>query len=160
MKDAADSAPFAPYVEERYLRTVFATTKLLNGIGDAEQWYSLLNDPNAVNGLKNAVSIEFAPDNKNFFGATDAVSLSIDVKNVPQLLVKVFEINTGAYYAQFGAQVGTSINLDGLIANDEQVHVFDQPPIRRVRKTIELPALAKPGVTSSISSARASAAAR
>ena len=40
--DAEDYKAFQDYVIDTYLKEVFAETKLVNGVGDQEKWYSLL----------------------------------------------------------------------------------------------------------------------
>ena len=68
------------------------------------------------------------------------------LKNVSTLIVKVYEINTQNFYRQHAKEVDTDINLDGLIANVEEVHRYDDPPLRRVERTFAFPTLDKPGV--------------
>ena len=74
------------------------------------------------------------------------MQLDLFVKNVPTLLVKVFEINTANFYRTQLREVDTDINLDGLVANDEKTHQYDEPPLRRVARRFEFPELTKPGV--------------
>src|SRR5581483_7684798 len=92
------------------------------------------------------VDIDFAPTNKTDFAADEPVRLDVAVKNVPNLIVKVFEVNTPTYYRTHQAEVGTDINLDGLVANAEQTHAYAEAPLRRVQRRFEFPKLAGPGV--------------
>ena len=48
--------------------------------------------------LKDRIDIDFAFTNKTDFAADEPVKLDLFVKNVPTLLVKVFEINTPNFY--------------------------------------------------------------
>ena len=93
--------------------------KILNGIGDSEQWASKLS-PDQYKQVLDRVDIEFAADNRTHFSVDDDVSLSLNLKNVPNLIVKIFEINTGNYYRTRGKEVDTDINLDGLVPNFEE----------------------------------------
>lgn len=138
--------PYAVYIRDDYLRTVFAETKIVNGIGDMEKWYSMLNDPGHYQRLKDRIDIDFSPANKTWFRADDAVGLDVDVKNVKTLLVKVFEINTLNYDLEQKHNVDGGVNLDGLVANEEKTHTYDDPPLRRVRRHFDFPALKTPGV--------------
>ncbi len=144
--DESDTSEFEPYVQLTFLREVLATTKLLHGIGDREQWISLLDDPGALAALKDRVEIRFAPTNPGHYRANDPVTLDLDVKNVPTLVVKVFEIQALHHFLATGRDVDTSIDLDGLVAGKETTCTYDDPPVRRVRRRFELPALAGPGV--------------
>lgn len=51
------------------------------------------------------------------------VSLSVYVKNVSRLVVKVFKINARAYFRSKLQEVSTSLELDGLTPHEEFVLV-------------------------------------
>ncbi|MCA9710894.1 MAG: hypothetical protein KDK70_33950, partial [Myxococcales bacterium] len=98
LRDQDDPAPFSDYLDTDFLHEVFATTKILAGVGDLERWTSLLGDPGRLAALKERVELRFAPTNRRWFGAHDEVSLDVDVKHVPVLTVKVFEIDPLAVF--------------------------------------------------------------
>jgi hypothetical protein len=137
--------PYTPFVSDLYLRRVFAETKIVNGLGEGEQWYSLLT-PAEYQALKDRIDLEFADTNKLRFTSDDPVSLDLYVKNVRTLIVKVYEINARNFYRENLTDVNTDINLDGLVANQETTHEYPEPPLRRVRRHFEFPDLVKPGV--------------
>jgi hypothetical protein len=137
--------PYMPLVNDQYLKRVFAETKIVNGLGEGEQWSAMLT-PAEHQTLKDRIDLDFAETNKQRFAADDPVSLDLFVKNVRTLIVKVYEINTGNFYRQNQADVNTDINLDGLVANYETTYEYPEPPLRRVRRHFEFPELAKPGV--------------
>ncbi len=141
-----DPSPFAPFIDQDFLDEVRATTMILAGIGDIERWTSMLGDPARFSALKERVELSFAAESRTTFGAEDDVSLVLDVKNVPTLVVRVFEINTLSYVLARGSEVDTSIDLDGLVASEEQTHQYAEPPLRRVRRTFDFPSLRGPGV--------------
>lgn len=136
---------FKPYLREAYLRPIFAETKLLQGQGNLEQWYAWL-DPAQVDALKNRVDLAFVPENKQRFALDEAVTLNVWVKNVDRLLVKVFEIDTRNYYQHFNQEINTAIDLDGLVANHEQVYTYTEAPLTRVRREFTFPELTGRGV--------------
>ena len=135
---------YQPYIAETYLQHLFAETKIVNGLGDAEQWYAML-PPEMYRALRDRVDLDFAADNRTFFGPNEPVAVDLFVKNVDNLIVKVYEINTRNYYQQLGREVNTDVNLDGLIANEETTYEYDEPPLRRIRRHFEFPGLNKPG---------------
>ncbi|MFO0905083.1 MAG: hypothetical protein U0939_18905 [Pirellulales bacterium] len=143
--DAANTKDFEPYVHDVYLKHLFAETKIVNGLGDAEQWASLL-PPEQFQALKERVDIDFLPTNKQRYAIDDPVTLDVFVKNCPTLLVKVFEVNTGAFYRQQLREVDTDINLDGLVAGEEKTYQYGEPALRRMLRRFEFPQLKKPGV--------------
>ncbi|MCB9896749.1 MAG: hypothetical protein H6825_01970 [Planctomycetes bacterium] len=144
IEDSIDA--YAPYLDDDFLTRVLAETKIVNGLGDAERWYALLDDPAAYEKIEQQVEISFPPTEPQRFAVTDVVALDVDVKNVPTLLVKVFEIDTFNVYSETGREVDASLALDGLVAHDERVVAYDDPPARRVRRHFEFPALDHPGV--------------
>ena len=142
---AKDYAVFAPYINDQYLKRVFAETKIVGGLGDAEKWYSLL-PPELYQQLKERIDLDFAFTNKTEFAADEPVSVDLHVKNVDTLIVKVFEINARNFYRQHLKEVDTDINLDGLVANEEKTHTYQEPPLRRVLRHFDFPSLNHRGV--------------
>src|SRR5262249_54448397 len=134
-----------PFINDVYLKHLFAETKIENGLGDGEQWASQL-PPELYRQLKDRIDIDFDPTNKTTFAADEVIRLDLHLKNVPTLLVKVFEINTLNYYRTQKREVDTDVNLDGLVANAERTHAYAEPPLRRVARRFEFPQLTKPGV--------------
>ncbi|MEE3369902.1 MAG: hypothetical protein VX346_11210, partial [Planctomycetota bacterium] len=137
--------PYQPYINDAFLRHQLAEAKIVNGLGEPEQWYSLL-PPARYQALKERIDIEFAHTNPPHFAAGDEVSLDLYVKNVRTLIVKVFQINAQNYYGEHHREVNTDINLDGLVANDEFSFAYIEPPLRRVRRHFAFPKLQQRGV--------------
>lgn len=140
----ADWSAYAPYIDERYLRELFAETKILAGLGDAEKLSSLL-PPEKYQALKERVDIDFAWTNRTIFEPGDPVSLEVWTKNVKTLTVKVFELNTLNCYLETGRELDTAVDLDGLVANEETTHAYSDPPLRRVQRRFDFPELRKRG---------------
>jgi hypothetical protein len=144
-RDAANTEAFCPYVDDLYLRPLFAESKIVNGIGDPLQYARLLS-PDAYKQLKERVDIDFAVTNPQLYGPDDPVKLTAFVKNVPALLVKVYEINTVNYYRETGRPLNLAINLDGLVASSSRRVEYKEGTERRVERTFELPELKGRGV--------------
>lgn len=136
--------PYVEFVQEAYLKRLFAETRILMGVGDMEEWYSML-DPVYVEQLKQRVEIAFLPTQKTWYGPREAVGVDVDLKNVDKLLVKVFVIDTFDFERDTGAEVDASIDLDGMVANEEKVYTYTDNPLRRVRRHFDFPALTEPG---------------
>lgn len=142
-----DGSAFTTWLRAEWVEEQLATTRLLAGAtgADAERWAKVLG-PTRLTALKDRVDIDLAPQNPVARRANDDVALEVDVKNVRELEVKVFRINTLSYFLAKGADVDTSIDLDGMIASGERLELrFDAPPLRRMRRRIELPACKRPG---------------
>src|SRR4029079_6732107 len=102
--------------------------------------------PEHFRAFKDRIDIDFDFANKTDYASDEVVKLDLFVKNVPQLLVKVFEVNTRTVYRTRLAEVDTDINLDGLVANSERSAKYEDNPLRRIPRHFEFPELNKPGV--------------
>jgi hypothetical protein len=129
---------FAPYLQREYLEHVFAQTKILYGLGEDATWYGKLT-PAEQKELRERVELRFAPYNPHRFAVDDVVSLQVDLKNVEQLLVKIYEINLLNYYRNHTQPLGTDIDLDGLVPNQQRQLTFSQPAQRRHTEKIDFP---------------------
>ena len=141
---AEDSGAFADHLRADWLEERLATARLLAGSPDPERWAALLG-PSRLAALRDRVDLELTARNPSRVPADAAVALEVDIKNVPQLVVKTYRIDAVAYFLARRAAVDTTIDLDGLVASDEQVLRSDLPAIRRERRTIALPGCARPG---------------
>ena len=143
--DAPNTKEFEPYLNDIYLQQLFAEVKIVNGLGDAEQWAAQL-PPAQFQQLKDRVDLDFAFTNKTQFAPDEPVKLDLYLKNVGTLIVKVFEINSKAFYRSQLKEIDTDISLDGLVANVEQTYPSKEPPLRRVPVRFEFSELEKPGI--------------
>ncbi len=142
---APDYNAYVKFIRDDYLKSIFLETKIVNGIGDMEKWYSQMT-PAAYQALKERVDLDFAVSNKSFFASDEPVTVDVYAKNVGTLIVKVFEINAFNYYRSKQEELNPALDLDGLIATDERVVKYDDPPLRRVGRSFPFPQCAKPGV--------------
>ena len=72
--DAAGYKEFEPFVSDVYLKHLFAETKIVSGLGEPEQWASLL-PPELFQQLKQRVDIDFAFTNATSFAPDEPVRL-------------------------------------------------------------------------------------
>ncbi len=144
-KDAENWNELTRYVRDTVLKKNFAEAKILNGIGDQEKWYSMLA-PAEYQSLKERVDIEFSAQNKDFFKPGEDVSLSLFIKNVERLSVKVYKINLFNYYKENMAEPGIEISLDGLVPNEEATHEYKEINLRRIERKFDFPSLKDRGV--------------
>lgn len=131
---------FSTYIDRDYLKRVFASTKILYGIGDAKTFYSQLS-PDEQRELQSRVELNFAINNPKLYRPSDTVRLTIDLKNTPDLLVKIYRLNTRNILVQQKQPIATNIDLDGLVANVEKRLEYAQAADRRHREVLELPEL-------------------
>ena len=142
---AESPAEFRPYLEEGYLRILFAEAKITRGLGDPERWASEVS-PEFYRELRDRVDIDFAPNSSLQFAPGDAVSLDLTVKNVPSLLVQVYEVNAVHHYKTRQTEIDTDLPLDGLVAGKTLKLEFTESPFKRVDRRLDLPELKGSGV--------------
>ena len=137
--------PWAVWLLDSYVKPIFAEAKIVNGIGSAEQWASLLS-PSAFQALKDRVDVDFSAASPRFLAPEDPVSFDLLVKNAPKLIVKLYEVNTLSFFLTQKRQLNTDVNLDGLVANQETTHDFTaedagRSPLRRIPRIFDFPEL-------------------
>ncbi|MDA0813763.1 MAG: hypothetical protein O3C21_15405, partial [Verrucomicrobia bacterium] len=133
-------AAYAPYLTDDYLKGILAEANIVSGHGDPEKWSSLLS-PSAYQELKDRVDLDFDPSCKERFDGNETVTVEMHVKNVQNLIVKIYEVNTFNYYQSVGSQLNTDLNLDGLVANEELTFDYETGNFQRIARTFEFPQL-------------------
>ena len=136
---------FTPYVRDTYLKRQFATVKIINGKGDTEKWASMLS-PEEYKALMERIDVDFVSTNPEFFDIDDAVELELHLKNVDNLIVKVFEMNTSNYYRKHKREIDTDVNLDGLVPNHEETFTYSDAPALRNKRSFKFPQIKDRGV--------------
>ncbi|MDQ3625339.1 MAG: hypothetical protein M3463_23145, partial [Verrucomicrobiota bacterium] len=145
LKDEPAWEPYALWLRDTWLKPIFAEAKIVAGVGDPEKWAALLS-PAAFQALKDRVDVDFSPANPPFHSPGEDVKLDLVVKNVPKLIVRIYEINTLSFFLTRNRQLNTDVQLDGLVANRESTHDFtNEPagrnPFRRLPRTFKFPEL-------------------
>jgi hypothetical protein len=136
---------FALYIDRDYLQRIFASTKILYGLGDPKVFYSQLS-PADQKEIRDRVEMRFAKTNPKYWSPQDVVKLSLSLKNVSRLTVKIYAIQTRNLLSAQQKQISTDVDLDGLVANSQRVLEFAQPSDRRHTESIELPEMEGRGV--------------
>lgn len=145
LRDAKDTAAYESYLQPDFLRRVFARTKLMAGVANPQPYYDMLSAGERQE-LRDKIQISFAPINPIRYEADAATELTVDVKNVDKLVVRVFEMNSLAFYRTNEGRLDTDVELDGLVATHEKTIEYDRPAIERHRETIPIPEASGRGV--------------
>lgn len=130
------------YLRESLLTEVHAKSQLLYSDKDLDKYTAILGS-SAAQQLRESIEITLLPYNKKRFLPADVVQIDVELKNVPSVIVKVFELNTERYYKDNLQVIPDDVQLDGLIANEEKIFKYSQPPFRRHRERFDFPALSK-----------------
>ncbi|CAN5150178.1 hypothetical protein BH11MYX1_BH11MYX1_34860 [soil metagenome] len=144
LRSLPDANRYAPWLDRSWFEGEIAEATLTAGIGDREAATRRL-DPARAAALRDRIELVWCLHNPTSFGSTEPVVLEVDVKNVPELVVKVFRVDPLAYFQHQRKEVGTDLDLDGLAASHELVMRYTEPPVRKVRRRIELPMCAPAG---------------
>lgn len=136
---------FQELIEEMFLNRQLAIAQVLAGQGQAERWTRILG-PQAYRDLVQRIDLEFAQTGKTWYHPDEAVQVSLHVKNIDQLVVRIYELNTLNNYRDRLDPISASISLEGLVPNVEKRVDRQQPPGLRTTEIIELPELQGRGV--------------
>ncbi|QDT01679.1 hypothetical protein K227x_00460 [Rubripirellula lacrimiformis] len=144
--ESADSTQaFDAYLKPEYLRQVFAETKLMAGEGTESDWYEMLSSSQRQ-AIRDAVVLRLAPTNPETFSPDQPIGLSVDLKNIDELVIRVYQINSTSYYRTHDEPLDTDIDLDGLVATSETKLKFSQRSVRRHRQELALDQISGRGV--------------
>jgi hypothetical protein len=140
----ADAEQYAQWLDRAWLDTEIATATLLFGEANSDR-ATLMLGPARAAALRERIELAWSVHDPLRIGAADPISLDVDVKNVAELVVKVFRIDPLAYFQHHKREVNTDLDLDGLAASHELTMKFSEPAVRRVRRTIDLPMCTRAG---------------
>jgi len=128
---------YTKYLNNNFLKRVWEDTMLMAGREvkiDSE-------NSKRLEKLVSEVRIKIQPNNKDCFKPKEVISLQVEIKNVPMLFIKVFEINLENYYRKTMNDFRSDINLDGLVASIERTLESKEAPQKRTNVEITFPEL-------------------
>jgi len=143
-RSAGQAEQYAQWLDRAWLDAELAIATLLFGDRDSDRATLTLGPARAAE-LRERIELAWSLHNPTRFGIDEPIALDVDVKNVGELVVKVFRIDPLAYFQHQHREVNTDLDLDGLAASHELMLRFTEPPVRRVRRTIALPMCARAG---------------
>ncbi|KAA6400993.1 MAG: putative secreted protein [Streblomastix strix] len=137
---------FTDLIRPSVLKHSLLEAQLLNGHFNSQEASSnnpecqIQNDDSRfIDEITKRVELTFEIQSQRIFRASDeTVELGLRVKNIgDKLTVKMFEVSTLAYYLQCNDEIGSNIDLEGLVANEEQEIDFSEIP-SAIRKRITI----------------------
>ena len=87
------------------------------------------------------VHLAFRHENKDKFRPGELVELSVDIKNVDSVHVRVFEFNTETYYRKNLKPFDTTVDLDGLEAKINHKYDYNEPKNVMMKRKFSFPEL-------------------
>ena len=141
---------FKDYFDENLLKRLFYIAKLLKGeeslspMDDRYITYSQYCD------LAKKQEITICEHNPKKFEIEKEVKIDFDIKNIKNINVNIYEINTENYFLEKKTDIDNSINIEGLIADKNYDIKIEgtENPLKRIRKSITFDQIPKnkPGV--------------
>jgi len=132
--------PWTEWLRDSWVKPLFAEAKITDGAEGPERWASLLS-PTAYQALKDRVDIEFPATNAPAIPIDQEVAVTVTLKNTPQVMVRLFEINTLGWFLSQKRPLNTDLPLDGWVANTEQRHDGESSPFLRTTRRFRFPEL-------------------
>ena len=135
-------SPFDEFLDKDYLNKQLHRVKLYEG----EQIPNITDifPAKELKALQDERMISLCKFNKEFFTAKEEVTLYVEIKNVSNMTIKIFEISAEDFYLKrSGTEISATINVDGLIASEELNLEFSEPPQRKIIKEFKFENITK-----------------
>jgi hypothetical protein len=126
------------YFDSSYLQRKKITVDLESGkeVSDLNLYFSEAE----LMKLRDQKQLKLEEFNKKKFGPEEKVEIHLKLKNINQLSIKTFEVNTQSYYRKYKSQFREDLDLDGLIPTQcRSVDLSHVSPLTLVRKSFEFP---------------------
>jgi hypothetical protein len=136
-KQGSTFKEFNDLFDQKFLNEVFEEFQFLSG----KELKKDLENIKKYEKLAKQVMIQILEFNPELYKRDERVKISLELKNVPTLYVKIFEFNSENYYRKTLQPFRTDVNLDGLISSDEKIYEFKETPQKKFRYDIEFPEL-------------------
>lgn len=124
------------HLDEKKIGRVFCKAKIYKG-EEVQSLHEHIKEEE-LQAIIQKKKLKIANSSPRLFSKDEEVKLSLKIKNVSQVLVRVFEISTENYYKSNWSEVPEDINLDGLLAQEETMIRNDAPPAKVLLKEFKL----------------------
>ena len=139
-KTMTNQGEFEQYFCPTQLAKIFYTAKILNG-ENVDNITKIFTEKE-LNDLRESKKLKFVSWNKDKFEMGDKIKLFLEVKNIQNFAVNIFEINTESYYRKNKSDINEKINLTGLIPSKTIEKTNTNAPI--ISQVIEFDDLFEP----------------
>ena len=115
---------FSNYFEQQFIYNQYNKALIYQG---KEPNYTFKNQNlHLYNDIYNEIKLNICPYNKLKFSLHEDITLTLEIKNIQTLYVKIYEINTENYYYTNQCTFDYNISLEGLIPTYEDTYTFNQ----------------------------------
>ena len=114
---------FANYFEQQFIYNQYNKALIYQG----REPNFTFKDQNLTlyNNIYNEVRLNICPYNKLKFSPNEEITLTLEIKNIQTLYVKIYEINTENYYYTNKCNFDYNISLEGLLPTYEDTYTYN-----------------------------------
>ncbi len=136
LNDKANVETFQKYIKIDLLEKEFYKCNILKG-KDVKFNEKLMSKFEYEEFCKSS-KITICPYNKKVFEIGEKILIDIELKNIQNLNISVFEINTENYYLEKKSPITSLINVEGILTKIEENFTFEENSTKLVTKTFDL----------------------
>ena len=131
---------FNKYFKQDYLEKLEYISKMYRGEEVKSDIYSKYLKDNEYEEIAKKTEITICEHNPKEFKLDEEIKLDFDFKNIKEINLSIYEINTENYYLEKKAPLNSLINVEGIIASKTKDIKIEggENPLKRIRKTIDL----------------------
>ena len=126
---------YEEYFDKKFLLEIWEKSQIMSG----KKVEFTKDNAKRLEQIKDMVEISICKHNKEIFSLGEDIAIDVILKNVPSLMIKIFEINAGNYYCNNLKDFNTGINLDGFVATIESKIEYSQAQSIEHRELISFP---------------------
>ena len=142
LQDKNNINKFYKYFNKKYLNEFYAKTYFYKGTEDPEILNMLSQEE--LNYLINETILKLRnKENKDIFKIDEDVEILLEIKNIKNLYLKIYEINTENYYYTLRKEVDEAVPLDGIIPFFEKNFFVSDKPQLLIKKKLKIKYLPK-----------------
>lgn len=139
LKEDADVKRYGEYFNPNHLQGILVTNIALGG-QSLDQYREFFGEARATE-FENKKNLEITRKNKRCFKKDDQVELFLKIKNISELVLKVYEVDTETYYKRNKTEISDSLDLDGLIPEEVYKYCYNQKKQHEHEEVISCPTI-------------------
>jgi len=141
--EAAQQELLAKYFDAQYFKERTSRSQLLAGVDSYKLDHPLSATDYEV--LRDLKELSIADSTNRQWSHDSLVKLNVDLKNVDNLTVSIYALDSLRYTKETGKEIGHELDLSSMIPNTSRTIETKESPFLRHRKVIELPELSNVG---------------
>ena len=141
LKTSDNANEWEKFFGKHYLQKMFIRVKLLSG--ERPEGFEHVFTESEIKSLTEKRVFQVLKTNKKDFKAGEMVSLKVQMKNVEEVRVKVFQVNVEQALLENTRVDYSKMDLLGLVAKEEYVHRFEKEPLEQWNQKFDFESIQK-----------------